>query len=74
MNPSPDAVATLIDEARTGDEQALATLLPLVSDELRRLAGSYLRRERAADVLVIRADEKTGRESSSIKASIPVRP
>lgn len=51
MNPSPDAVATLVDEARKGDEQALATLLPLVYDELRRLAGSYLRRERPGQTL-----------------------
>ena len=37
MNPSPDAVAMLVDEACKGDEQALATLLSLVYDELRRL-------------------------------------
>jgi RNA polymerase sigma-70 factor, ECF subfamily len=34
-----------------GDEAALNQLMPLVYDELRRLAGSYLRRERRQDTL-----------------------
>ena len=49
-NPPPD-VASLVDGARKGDEQALATLVPLVYDELRRLAASYLRRERPGQTL-----------------------
>ena len=40
-----------MDSARRGDEQALATLMPLVYDELRRLAASYLRRERPGQTL-----------------------
>jgi len=51
MDRSPAAVASLVDGARQGDEQALATLLPLVYDELRRLAASYLRRERPGQTL-----------------------
>jgi RNA polymerase sigma factor (TIGR02999 family) len=51
MDPSPAAVASLVDGARQGDEQALATLVPLVYDELRRLAASYLRRERPGQTL-----------------------
>ena len=41
----------LVDNARQGDEQALAALLPLVYDELRRLAASYMRRERPGQTL-----------------------
>jgi RNA polymerase sigma factor (TIGR02999 family) len=44
-------VATMIDNARQGDEQALAALLPLVYDELRRLAARYMRRERPGQTL-----------------------
>ena len=51
MDSSPSAVASLVDGARQGDERALATLLPLVYDELRRLAASHLRRERPGQTL-----------------------
>jgi RNA polymerase sigma factor (TIGR02999 family) len=51
MTKSPSAVATMIDDARQGDEQALAALLPLVYDELRRLAARYMRRERPGQTL-----------------------
>jgi RNA polymerase sigma factor (TIGR02999 family) len=51
MGTSPAGVASLVDSARQGDEQALATLVPLVYDELRRLAASYLRRERPGQTL-----------------------
>jgi RNA polymerase sigma factor (TIGR02999 family) len=40
-----------IESARRGDADALAALLPLVYGELRRLAASYLRRERAGQTL-----------------------
>jgi RNA polymerase sigma factor (TIGR02999 family) len=36
---------------RSGDEQALNQLMPLVYDELHRLAGRYLRRERPGHTL-----------------------
>jgi RNA polymerase sigma factor (TIGR02999 family) len=51
MAQSPDALASLLEGAREGDEQALATLMPLVYDELRRLAARYLRRERPGHTL-----------------------
>ena len=51
MDTSPSAVASLVNNARQGDEQALAALLPLVYDELRRLAARYMRRERPGQTL-----------------------
>jgi RNA polymerase sigma factor (TIGR02999 family) len=51
MDTTPAALASLVESARQGDEQALATLVPLVYDELRRLAASYLRRERPGQTL-----------------------
>jgi RNA polymerase sigma factor (TIGR02999 family) len=51
-SPRSDAqLATLLDGARKGDERALAALMPLVYDELRRLAASHLRRERPGQTL-----------------------
>ena len=51
MDRSPTAVALMIDGARQGDEQALAALMPLVYDELRRLAAGYMRRERPGQTI-----------------------
>src|SRR5262249_42452510 len=51
MEPSPADVASLVDQARGGDRAALETLMPLVYDELRRLASSYLRTERPGQTL-----------------------
>jgi RNA polymerase sigma factor (TIGR02999 family) len=51
MDRSPAAMASLVESARQGNEEALATLVPLVYDELRRLAASYLRRERPGQTL-----------------------
>src|ERR1700674_3407819 len=51
MDRSPTAIASLVENARLGNEEALATLVPLVYDELRRLAASYLRRERPGQTL-----------------------
>jgi RNA polymerase sigma factor (TIGR02999 family) len=39
-------VTELLEKWSTGDRDALDDLMPLVYDELRRLAGIYLRRER----------------------------
>lgn len=39
-------VTRLLEDWSNGDRQALEQLTPLVYDELKRLAGSYLRRER----------------------------
>lgn len=44
-NPIGDVTATLL-EMSAGDSNAAAKLLPLVYDELRRLAAGHLRRER----------------------------
>lgn len=42
---SGQSPADLLDRASRGDGQAASQLLPIVYDELRRLAGGYLRRE-----------------------------
>ena len=50
-NPSPGDVTRTFLRWRQGDEGALNALLPLVYDEMRRLAGSYLRNEGAGHTL-----------------------
>lgn len=47
----PDEVARLIEAARAGDQDALAALMPLVYDELRRIARNQVRRERPGQTL-----------------------
>ena len=44
-------VTRLLEAADRGDRQAAADLLPLVYDELRRLAAAYMRRERPGQTL-----------------------
>lgn len=44
-------ITQLIADWQAGDEQALQDLTPLVYDELRRLAGGYMIRERANHTL-----------------------
>jgi RNA polymerase sigma factor (TIGR02999 family) len=52
MTPSePAEITQLLVASRAGDADALNQLLPLVYDELRRLAGHYLRRERSDHTL-----------------------
>ena len=46
MTPSPESITQLLIEWRDGDEKALDRLIPLVYDELNRLAHRYMRRER----------------------------
>ncbi len=48
---SVPSVTALLGQWRSGDAQALDRLLPLVYRELRRVAGSYLRRERSDHTL-----------------------
>ena len=48
-------ITQLLDKWRRGDEQALERLMALIYDELRRIASSYLRRERADHTLQSRA-------------------
>ncbi len=47
MNPQPHTQVTqLLQQWQEGKQEALEALMPLVYKELKRLAGSYLRRER----------------------------
>lgn len=47
----PEGVTQLLVRWGDGDQAALDELMPLVQGELRRLAGNYLRRERANHTL-----------------------
>jgi len=49
-NP-PGEVTALLGEMKQGSQDALARLIPLVYKELRRLAGHYMRDERASHTL-----------------------
>lgn len=51
MTTNPQHVSGLLARASQGDDLAVATLMPLVYDELRRLAARFLRRERAGQTL-----------------------
>jgi len=46
VGPSPEDVTTLLNKLAAGDQEAAAKLVPLVYDELRRLAVRRLRHER----------------------------
>lgn len=46
MTSSSDSVTALLGEVRRGKRDALDRLVPVVHDELRRIAAGYLRRER----------------------------
>ena len=46
-----NAVSRMVARASQGDERALSQLMPLVYNELRRLARGYLRRERPGQTL-----------------------
>jgi RNA polymerase sigma factor (TIGR02999 family) len=48
---SPEGVTQLLVDWSNGDQSALDKLMPVVYDELRRLASHYLRRERAGHTL-----------------------
>jgi RNA polymerase sigma factor (TIGR02999 family) len=48
---TPENVTQLLREWSRGDDQALASLMPLVYQELHRLARSYMRRERPGHTL-----------------------
>ena len=50
--PIPDGQVTLLlSELRGGDPEAANRLMPLIYTELRRMAGSYMQRERAGHTL-----------------------
>ena len=48
---SPKSVSQLLAQWNAGNEEALREVLPLVYEELRRLAGHYMRRERDGHTL-----------------------
>jgi RNA polymerase sigma-70 factor, ECF subfamily len=51
VTPSPKSITQLLIEWREGDESALDRLVPLVYDELHRLAHHYMRSERPGHTL-----------------------
>lgn len=51
MTPSPQDVTQMLIAWQRGDSAALDQLMPLVYDELRRLAHRYMRRDRAGHTL-----------------------
>jgi len=51
----PRVVTQLLDQASSGDDPAVAVLMPLVYDELRALAANYLRREQVGLTLTATA-------------------
>jgi len=51
MTSSPDSITKLLIEWRDGDETALNRLIPLVYDELHRMAHRQMRRERQEHTL-----------------------
>ena len=50
-SPTPGAVTQLLARSQAGSTAALEELVPLVYAELRRIAGRYVRRERAGHSL-----------------------
>jgi RNA polymerase sigma factor (TIGR02999 family) len=51
VTPSPKSISQLLIEWRDGDETVLHKLMPLVYDEMRRMAHQYMRRERPGHTL-----------------------
>jgi RNA polymerase sigma-70 factor, ECF subfamily len=51
VNPTAHQVTRLLIDWRNGDQTALDRLLPLVYEELHRIAARYMRRERTAHTL-----------------------
>src|SRR5687767_6527687 len=51
MKPAPHEITKLLNDWSGGDSTALDRLIPLVYDELHRLAHQHMRRERAGHLL-----------------------
>ena len=51
MKPAPNEITQLLEDWSGGDQTALDKLMPLVYDELHRLAHQYMRREKAGHLL-----------------------
>jgi RNA polymerase sigma-70 factor, ECF subfamily len=51
MGQSPEEITALLQAWRNGNRQALDELMPIVYDELRRIAHRYIRRQAAGQTL-----------------------
>jgi RNA polymerase sigma factor (TIGR02999 family) len=51
MSPSPRDITKLLIDWRNGDKEALDRLMPLVYEQLRRMANNYMRNERKGHTL-----------------------
>jgi RNA polymerase sigma factor (TIGR02999 family) len=51
VDSSPEDVTLLLSELQNGNQEAASKLMPLIYNELRRLAKGYMRRERAEHTL-----------------------
>jgi RNA polymerase sigma factor (TIGR02999 family) len=51
MEQNQEPITKFLNEIKSGNKEALAELLPLVYDELRRLAGSHFKNERSNHTL-----------------------
>jgi ECF sigma factor len=58
--PSSEGITAILATLGAGDQKALKSLIPLVYDELRRLARYHLNRERSDHTL--QSAPKTGNE------------
>jgi RNA polymerase sigma-70 factor (ECF subfamily) len=50
-NPAPEDVTVLLGQLAKGEKAAASRLIPVVYDELRRIAAGYMRRERSDHTL-----------------------
>lgn len=57
MTPSSQNITKLLPDWRNGDQTALDQLMPLVYEELRRMANHYMRNERKGRTLQTSAQE-----------------
>jgi len=48
---SSEQLGDLVERSQAGDETAAEQLMPVVYDELRRIAGAYMKRERAGQTI-----------------------
>ena len=54
-NHAPGEVTQLLRQLSEGNQQSLPHLMPMVYDDLRRVAGAFMRRERAGHTLQVTA-------------------
>jgi hypothetical protein len=77
MSPrSAAAVSQLVDRVGSGDQNAVSELIPVVYDELRRLARRYVGREHAARSIqatdLVHAAIQSGRDFCPEESDAPV--